>query len=167
MKFRSLLLLCAAVLLTGASVRADRAPYPGSSVKTTGTSSLEVNAQLNRGLSAELTPGVDLVESSDANSAFTPGDSKALPLLDPLSASSSEANTHHAILTPLAYDGVVAASSDGISWNERQQRLAHWREQHDGGSTSVPEPGSLPLVLIGLAALGFVALRRGALPIAR
>jgi hypothetical protein len=167
MNIRPVLLLCAALSLTAASVWADGARYPGSPVMAAGSSSLEITTPLNRGFVTEATPGVDLVESADADSAFAPWNSKAFPLLDPSSPSSSDTDTHHAILTPFGYDGVVAVASDGISWNERQQRLAHWREQHDGGSTSVPEPGSLPLVLIGLAALGFVALRRGGLPIAR
>lgn len=167
MKLRPVLLLCAAVSLAAASGWADGTRYPGSPVMAAGSSRLEITTPLNRGFIAEAAPGADLVESSDANGAVAPWDSKAFPLLDLPSLSSTDTDGRAAILSPYSYDGVVLAASDGMSRQERHERLNHWREQHAGGSTSVPEPGSLPLVLIGLAALGFVALRRGALPIAR
>ena len=169
MKFRPALLLCAGVLLIAASVSADAARYPGPVGQTIGRPGLESNAPLHTGFLAAPTSS-DLVGNSDASNLFASADSMTFPLLDPFSPSALDTDAHPVGLTPFGFDSFVPAVHDELSWKEREERLNRWRHQHRKGDpdpTPVPEPGSLPLVLLGLAAVGFLAHRRGLLPIAR
>jgi MYXO-CTERM domain-containing protein len=83
-------------------------------------------------------------------------------------ASSSLYMLHPANLGAL--DSHELGFSSVYDWKERlgeKGRSHDWERHRDEGnvsSTPVPEAGSLPLVLVGLVGVGFLARRHGELP---
>jgi hypothetical protein len=159
MNFRPALLLGGAVLIAVAPAWADGIAYHGSAkepgkfeigVKDTDKSSLRMN---------------ELV-----NAEFRTGPAKAGGLAD--FAPSADLDIHHADLSD--FDSHERGS---FFWryekDAHRERGEHEWHDPDGNidkknlaAVSMPEPGSLSLLLTGLAALGFLARRRGELPIA-
>jgi hypothetical protein len=113
-----------------------------------------------------------LTDSFETNNALDAGDSKPSSILDTFFTSSSDADAQTTSLSD--HDSFERASS--ISHAEKVWHAE--RTEYGEGRTGeherkrrlvpvlVPEPGSLSLLLLGLAAVGFLARRRGDLPTA-
>jgi PEP-CTERM motif-containing protein len=157
MKFRPTLLLVAAVLLAVAPVWADKIPYPGSakeprnfdtSVKETGNSNLKMN---------EL-----------ANAEF-----RTMPTAAEVFAGapmSADVDIHHVDLDKPDSHGRNSFFSRGDmdSHGEGEEHRPRNTNRHVDRKNVDPvplaEPGSLSLMLLGLAAVGFLVRRRGESP---
>jgi hypothetical protein len=160
---------------------ADTIPYIGAaeessniapSAKVTATSSQALIAPANAEFPAEPASAVVLTDSFETNNALDAGDSKPSSILDTFFTSSSDADAQTTSLSD--HDSFERASS--ISHAEKVWHAE--RTEYGEGRTGeherkrrlvpvlVPEPGSLSLLLLGLAAVGFLARRRGDLPTA-
>ncbi|MGA8224275.1 MAG: PEP-CTERM sorting domain-containing protein [Candidatus Acidiferrales bacterium] len=157
MKLRSTLLLGGAVLFAVAPVWADKIPYPGSaneprsfetSAKETGKSTLNMSEPVN----AEFRTAPAPVE------VFA-----GVPM-------SADVDNYHVDLdNPDSHDRVSFFSRDEMDSREvgeaqrpRNSNFHVYRKEVD--PVPAAEPGSLSLMLLGLAAVGFLARRRGESP---
>jgi hypothetical protein len=156
MNIRVASLFFATVLIAAAPAWADSVPYAGVA---------------NAGFRAEATSAV-LIDSSAASNTLETLVSKPSVALDAFSpASTTDANP--ASLSDLASYQITSSEVAGKTWSIEQIR-DHIRDHHrgrggrsgggGGGGTQVPEPGSLPLVLLGLLSLAFFARWRAPLP---
>jgi hypothetical protein len=167
MKFRPALLLWGAVLIA-MPVWADGIPCAGtakestsaeSSVRATGGSDLAPRGPVSAGFLAKSTRAVALVDSIEANSAFDVQNLESFMALDTFFHSSSELDIHHARLSELdSYERASVISHAERAWREEGD-IDEYKESRV--PAMVPEPGSLSLMLLGLASVGFVARQRG------
>jgi hypothetical protein len=175
MKFSPTVLLCGAVLIAAAPAWADRIPYPGSakespkaeiSVKMTPSSVLKMNAPVNGEFRSEPS-SIGMLTSFEANTALNARDSKSPIAPTSFFPWSSEIDNHRdARLSDRDSDERISSSwrvgkawgreSDGNSENDTERN----ETRKDLVLASIPEPGSLPLLLLGLVAVGFSGRRR-------
>jgi hypothetical protein len=130
---------------------------------------LELNGQLNAGFWA--TPAVVVLsETFEAKHAADVRESKSSLALDTLFHSSSDSDSHSVKLSDFgsfqrAYsisDSEKASGKDADGNGDKG-----WDVDKSEAPTTVPEPGSISLLLIGLAGIGIRAYRRGNMPKAR
>jgi hypothetical protein len=176
MEFTPTILLCGAVLIAAAPAWADRIPYPGSakespsaviSVKMTRSSVLKKNAPVNGEFRSEPSSMGGLANSFEANNTFGAQDAKSSIAPSTFFPWLSEINTHHDA-RPSDRDSDERISSiwrAGKAWGKesagnRENDTERIETRKDLLPASLPEPGSLPLLLLGLLALGFSARRR-------
>lgn len=159
MKYRPAVLIWGAVLIAAAPVWGDRIPYPGSPQDSPHARIL-----------AEPTPAGVLIKSVQANNAFALSDSKSSNSLETFVPTFSDMGIHSAGLSH--FD-----AGERFATNSRARE--GWHEESGGSRgngpdepkvkpvvTLVPEPGTLPLLLLGLPAVAFFARQRGKLPAA-
>jgi hypothetical protein len=126
----------------------------------TGGSGLKLNVPVNAGFRAEPIPAVELFE---ANNGFDVRDSKFSKALDTFFPSSSEIDIHPASLGHLdSYERASSVSHAGKGWH-RDGNKGNGPDEPKVSPvvpTLVPEPGSFPLLLLGLAGIGVLYRRR-------
>jgi PEP-CTERM motif len=182
MKIQPALLFCGVVLVAAGPVWADKIPYPRSakespkietSARLNRSSVPEMNAPVNAGFRAEPTPISVFIDTPEASNAFDVRDSESSAALGPLFHPSSDLHIHHGILDDRDSDERISSSwHAGKSWDkEGEGKRDHDTDENEGRegivTASIPEPGSLSLLLLGLAAVGFTARRRRDLTLTR
>jgi hypothetical protein len=178
MRLRSALILCGAVMIPAVPLWADTIPYPGSAKGfTTAESFVSPGSSYGLDAMSRLTAGFltdsdsasafVLMDGVDANRATDAWDSRSsLPGSMVLATSSDDSP---ASLSDNGLFGRASSNSRVTAEFSREGRgekhkihTPVWR--HDGDlrqhAEQVPEPGSLPMVLIGLTAVGLLSLRR-------
>jgi hypothetical protein len=179
MKIGPVILIGGAVLFAAAPVLADRIPYPGSaketskieaSFKVVRSSIPRTDALLNAGFLPESTGSVGPLEILHANNLPDESDSKSTTVPIILLLSSLNAENHVVSLddrglgerTPS--DAQAGKGSDQAARGSRHNSTERDRDLIRPLPASVPvpipEPGSLWLTLLGLAAIGFSGRRR-------
>jgi hypothetical protein len=175
MKFRPTLLLCAVVFTVALPIWAGRVPYTGTADEFPNT---EISATVTRSpgttlkAPAEPASGMVLTNSFETNNALDARDLKPSSILDTFFTSSSDADAQTARLSD--HHSVERASSISHAekaWHAERTEYGEGRTRDHERKRGlvpvlVPEPGSLSLLLLGLAAVGFLARRRGDLPTA-
>ena len=151
MKLRPAILIWGAILIAAVPAFADRFPYGGSPIESPGigisgkgidSSDLKLNMPLNKGIFAGPASTLALIDGFEANNTFGAWDSSSSKTLDISFPSSANA---------------------GNAWSIERDR---GRDRHHDGvngdpaPVQVPEPASFSLLLLGLAAVGFLANRR-------
>jgi hypothetical protein len=175
MKFRPTLLLCAVVLTMALPIWADRVPYTGA---TDEFPNMEISAAVTRSpgttLKAPAEPASAVVpsDSFETNKALDAGDLKPSSILGTFFTASWDADAQTASLTEHhSFERASSISHAEKVWHAERTEYGEGRTgEHERKRglvpVLVPEPGSLSLLLLGLAAVGFWARRRGALPTA-
>jgi len=141
MNFRLASLLCGIVLIAAVPVLADRMPDSGY---TNDSAYAGIHAGAN-----------NIADVQNAKSSLA---------LDPLFTSSLDKDGHSVNLSGFSSFGRAYSTSDsGKAWGkERDGDGNNGRDHKKGGApVAVPEPGSLSLLLLGLAGIGVLAYRRG------
>lgn len=161
MRIKSAFLLCGVVLLSAVPVLADRIPYPAPAGK-----SLDKTA-INGGQDSVV--AVALIDNSEA---MTVNSWVSKPYVG-LQSISTYMPAVQQISSPEFGSFEIAASNANVSdalWARREgygHGILDPARHHDNNPHShaelVPEPGSLPLVLVGLMAIGLVSPRRSRL----
>jgi hypothetical protein len=144
MNLRYASLLCGIALIAAMPVLADRM----SNYRNT-----------NDSFHPEIIAGLKNADGRDANSSLALG-------ID--SAATLDADAHSGKLSDSGfYEHAHLFSESGRAWEQESDGDREGDGDSDGNQnksgtpTSVPEPSSLSLFLIGLAGIGFFALRRG------
>jgi hypothetical protein len=171
MNLRLTSLLCGIGLLAAVPVLADRMPDSGH---TNDSASAEIipavtnghgvrrNAPLEAGFPAAPS-AVAPIDRSDANNAADVRDSKPSLALDALFTSSSDKEGHSVNLSDFGpFAPAYSNSNSGKAWGKQRDGNEDNGGDHKRGAApiAVPEPGSLSLLLIGLAGIGVLAHRR-------
>jgi PEP-CTERM motif len=153
MRLRPAFLLCGVVLLTAVPVLADRIPYP-------------MPDQVTIGSAQEWNSSTGLADSSMSNITeswarqFPDAAYKFLPTsLDANPVSLSDLSSIGVATSKSSITEALWASHEGGEHGLLDSFRHHDRDPHSHAEL-VPEPGSLPLVLMGLFAIGLVSLRR-------
>jgi PEP-CTERM motif-containing protein len=136
---KSALLLWGAVLLAAVPVGAATIPYPGPA-GVVGSAGQERNAPVNAGFLADSRPALNVDASNQDGTKF---------------------------------DEFANPSSRAGTLSQPEGNPEEYRNASNGGPhhkvvpnvPQVPEPGSFPLVLLGLVAVAFVARRPRGLPV--
>jgi hypothetical protein len=177
MKFKPALLLCGIVLIAAVPAWGDRIPYcgiaqkspdAGTSLKVIRNSGLKINAPANGEFLADPTPSVMPKGNSEAIKALYAWDSKPPSALVAFLPISSDVDIYAAGLRGLVISERVSSLRDGMAWSVQDgEGRARWRDRDrhfdadNDSPTPAPEPGTLSFMLLGLAGVGFLALRRG------
>jgi hypothetical protein len=176
MRFRQALVLCGAVIVAAVPLWADSIPYPclvnesttaESFMSRTSSYNLDANSRLTAGFLPASASASVLIDSLDANHATDAWDSRSsLSASIVLPASSDD---YPAGLSDIGSFGIASSDlhlNDVFSREGRGERHKIYNPvlRPDGDprqhAEQVPEPGSLPLVLIGLTAVALLSLRR-------
>jgi hypothetical protein len=183
MKLRPTLLLCTAVLIAAAPAWADRIPYPGlvearprvdTSVRETRSSVVRMNSPVIGAVHAEPTEAMSPINTFGENRAFDFLDSKSLVARVTILPSSTELAVHSASLKDLdSFEHGPSFTPAGNIWGKEGDGkkdkdndvddaigIGPKRRPQSLNSATLPEPGSLSLLLLGLAAIGVSARRR-------
>jgi len=175
MKVKPAPLLWGVVLIAAVPVWADRIPYPGSakespkieaSLSLNRSSVPKMNTPVNAGFRAEPTPVAVPLDMFGAINPFDVHDSKSSVPLSTLFPSASEIDNHHFGLRDFDSDARISST-----WRAGKTRDKDGEGKRDNDTdkdevkkgivtASIPEPGSLSLLLLGLAAIGFSPRRR-------
>ncbi len=163
MKFRPAFLFCGIVLMTApawadrivSSPSTERAPGIESFVNATETSGFRLNAPVNAGLIAAPAPPVALFDGVKAS--FDAWDSKSFAAEDGFFHAPLATELHGSGLSAIDfYERGSSTSNSERTWH----RDGFGKGDNGAGPVTVPEPGALPLVLLGLATVGFLGRRR-------
>jgi hypothetical protein len=175
MKIQPALVLCGVILVAAAPVWADRIPYPGSakespkietSVRLNRSSVPKMNTPIIAEFRAEPTPIAVPIGSLEASNVLDVRNSISSAALGMLFHPSSNLDIHHAGLPDLGSDERISSSWHARKdWGKAGEGTRHNdTDKHEIKkgivTASVPEPGSLLLLLLGLAAVGFSSRRR-------
>jgi hypothetical protein len=158
MRFKPAFLLSSAVLLAALPVWADSVSYPLSSSKLANDGPA--------GFSRELNASEPLIYNSEASATNT---WDSISAIAPYEFLVSPRDIRPTTLNGLPTNGITSSIADfrEALWAHREEgeyAVLSLARHHDHNPHShaerVPEPGSLPLVFVGLAAIGLVSLRR-------
>lgn len=141
MNIRYAALLCGFVMIAAVPVLADRL---SDDSYTKISSYTEIHAGL-----------INAVDAPEAKSSLA-----VVTLL----TSSSDSESHSVNLSDSSsFERTYSTSDSGKAWGKENGDGDKDRDHKKGGApVAVPEPGSLSLLLIGLAGIGVIAFKRGA-----
>ena len=172
MNLRLTSLLCGLLLIAAAPVLADRMPDSGYTndsayaeihAGVTNEHGLRLNEPLNVGFRAAPTAAV-LINGFEATHAADARDSKSSLALDAIFPSSSNADAHSVNLSDFgSFERAYSILNSGEAWGKEGDGSGNngWSYKKSEAPTTVPEPGSILLLLVGLAGIGVIAHRRG------
>ncbi len=175
MRLRFFLMLCL-IFIAALPLLADRIPYAvstndslsaGTVANVTDHSILGIDVPVKRG--SQLEPIVAPMDSDESDRAFDDLVSKFSVGADPFFLSSFGADTDAANRRDLAFLHIVSSNTHASSIETEigRYRILSGARHHDNDphhhAQEVPEPGSLPLLLMGLVAIGFLSLRHALL----
>jgi len=162
MRFKPAFLLCPVVLFAALPVWADRSPSP---VFASGSHSFDFD-KVALDSSKQSNAAAALIDNSEAITTNSWGSDFRVA---PYTFVSTSPSVQPVSLSDLAIFGISSSKpkiGDAL-WAPREggefgvlSPARHPDRQHHTHAELVPEPGSLPLVLIGLVAIGFVSRRR-------
>lgn len=176
MKFRTTLLLCGAALLVSAPAWADGISPASTrefernrlSAAATVDFGLKLNSPYNKGIGAEFTPPGVAIHQLELNESLDISDSSHSKALGALFFAREKKGIDPVDFIPLdSHRGGTSTSrgeEDGESNNEGESDARKGKVRISGNLAVVPEPESLSLLLLGLAAVGSLARRRGQSP---
>jgi hypothetical protein len=152
---------------------AEESPNIAPSAKVTATSRQVLIAPANAEFPAEPASAVVLTDSFETNNALDAGDLNSSSIRGTFFPSSSDTDIRTASLSDHdSFERGSPISHAEKSWYVETTGYGEGRtDEHERRRRKlvpvlVPEPGSLSLLLLGLAAVGFLARRRGNLPTA-
>jgi hypothetical protein len=160
---------------------ADTIFYPGLAeessniaiaAKVTASPGLELFAPANAEFLTEPDSAMMLTGSFETNNALDAGALKPSSMLNAFLPSTSDTDMSPGILSDRdSSERASSISHAEKAWHEEtpgygERRTGEHERKRKPVPILVPEPGSIPLLLLGLAAVGFLARRRGNLPTA-